>query len=191
MSEVETRSPQPSETTRWGEMNLMEKLVAINDLLPHDVTSLIPRNLKLDDFAAGIKAAEGIEHKGALWWGQIYKVGVEVYGQDFYQALDGFQYQKSTLQNYARLTTQIHPSLWGEEIPDRHFMAIGQNVDDPDEQREWVNYVKTRPTPISGDDLRREIHQKLVENGRRRPQTTTWRECEHCNGEGGWPEPVE
>lgn len=174
----------------WQSLNLMEKIVAVDGLLPHDVTSLIPRDLSQDEFAKGLVAAESVSHKGALWWGQIYRAGVELYGDDFYQSLTGIQYQKSTLQNYARLTRQIHPDLWAEPIEDRHFMAIGQNVDSLEEQRRWVEYVKEHnPT---ADDLRHTIHEDLEARGlRQRIRRATWHECHVCHGRGGWIEDDE
>lgn len=199
MSQVE---PQPNGTPEaspgWENMNVVERLVALDSLLPHNITDIIPRDLPLSVFAQGMDSCESLQHKGALWWGQFYRLGMELYGQDFFQELDGLKYQKSTLHNYARLTTQIHPDLWSEDLPDRHLMAIGQNTDpyDLDEQKRWIDYAKEhKPT---GDQLRDDIHKDQEERGLRpRSQHVNWiichaclssGKCCTCKGEGGWPE---
>jgi hypothetical protein len=199
VTEVANRNNQPEKG--WEDMHLVERLAALDSLLPHDIMELIPRDLPQEEFVQGMGSCESLEHKGALWWGQFYRLGLELYGQEFYQSVDGLKYQKSTLNNYARLTTQIHPELWEEHLPDRHFMAIAQNTDpyDLEEQRRWVEYAK-KHEPTS-DQLRDQIHKDLEARGlRKKPVTVDWvicytclssGKCQTCQGEGGWPEDQE
>lgn len=150
----------------------------------------IPHDLSLEEFGKALHAARTLARKSAFWWGQIYAVAREVYGEEVYQLLDAWDYSESTLQNYRRLTTQIDPSLWNEPIADRHFFAIGGQVQDAEEQREWVEYAKS--SGISGDALRKEIRENHEARGlRSRPETADWVQCDRCHGEGGWPESKE
>ncbi|HZH02528.1 MAG TPA: hypothetical protein VEY30_02010 [Myxococcaceae bacterium] len=160
-------------------------LVRIADNAPWELT--IPRDLTLAQFGKAMRAARTVARKSAFWWGQLYKTAVEVYGERAYQLLDGWDYQESTLQRYRRLTTQIDPTLWPEPIADRHFFVIGGLVEDPAEQRRWVEHTKT--TGLSSDQLREDIKRDQEERGLRpRAEHTTWVQCHTCNGDGGWPE---
>lgn len=187
MSEVEVLSPQQ---VRWNDMDLADKLAVVNQLLPHDIRNLISPDMSGERLAAGMREAAAVSKKGALWWGQMYRMGVEIHGQEFYQYIEDL-YKESTLKNYERLTHQVHPELWPEDVPDRHFQAIGQTLDSLEEQRAWVEHYKKQRSlgnEITGDGLRRRIHRWLEMKGRRRPVTATWHECRHCHGRGGWME---
>lgn len=175
-------------TLRSTGSGLFDALIRLDYATAFEIS--VPANLPFKEFARGVRAVKSLHKKSAFWWGQIYKMGRQVYGQDFYQMLDEWDYQEATLQNYARLTEQIDPSLWNEPLPDRQFIAIGQNVRDPEEQRQWVEYAKE--SRVSGDKLRDEIHRDHEERGiRPKPRVVTWHVCERCNGEGGWPEDEE
>lgn len=164
-------------------------------------TISLPDILTLDDFRRLLAAMKTVHKRSALYWGLLYKEAVRRFGHEAYQLFTSFDYAESTLQNYGRLTEQLHPSLWNEPLPDRHLLAIAQTIPPErlDEQRHWV--AEAKKNGASADDLRRDIHRDQQERGlRKRVVEVDWItcdecggscKCQRCGGEGGWPEDVE
>lgn len=160
----------------------VERFVNLAEALPVEIE--LPEDLTQDDFKRLLAAMHTVHHRSGIYWGILFRKARERFGQEAYQLFDWTDYAESTLQNYARLSEQIHPSLWNEKLPTRHMQAIGQNVDDPDEQKRWVKYAQENG--VSGDQLRMDIHEDQERRGTRpKAEKAVWIECECCHGRGG------
>lgn len=172
---------------RVPRQEFVDRFVRLAEALPVEID--LPEDLTHEDFRRLLAAMHTVHRRSGMYWGRLFMEARHRFGQEAYQLFDWADYAESTLIRYADITEQIHPSLWNEKIPLKHFQAIGQNVKDPEEQRLWVEHSKNGAV-ASGEKLREEIQEDHERRGLRpKAHKTTWHVCERCNGEGGWPEP--
>jgi len=78
---------------------------------------------------------------GYQWWfGDWMNYGIDTYGEEFWQALDGSDYHVATLQQYAWVARNVPPENRRSDVQFGHY-ANGIAALPPAEQPRWLDKV--------------------------------------------------